>query len=1196
MSSREKYKIVSHSQIVQNLQGENKKVNNMKDYKINKVITQKIISSSSINGDNYIQNDATPNRISQYKIKTKFPVNIDQAQNKSIYQSKDIKVNEYSSGSINNMNMINLKHHPNQINDLIHNHKYYASTITKKEKVSKISQSENRAKSVKSIRTENMSPVRKSKYVVETKKVELFSKPRYSSLSNSSRETNVSLSKTQLKSLMADMWLEEIYCSNVESLCCLVNRNNIQTDDNSIEIYEKELEQKTLIIKDYESEIRKLQILLNNKEQEMKKLIENLKQSESALKLQNKKLYELNIKTAKNNEIFDKDTHELQIISVKQEKNTNKNLYKDAHSLEIISLKNHWNDIIVPSPVNEIYIQTVVNAEEMRRIQIRKEEEIRRKQYEKISNYEFQEMGTLSIITKKPKKINLCQRLESIMIISKENISPLQPQKIDKINIRTNCIKAKNEIQELNGLEVIQIKKSKKIKLQPQRLNGLEIHRDYDMLLVKPVWNSLKIQGTGFNLLSIPRDIELENQEIDEFEIKGTKPENIKVLMPIPENNIEKITNFELIGKVNIKPDYKIKKERIKLEAIKKEEINWNDIIKPTKTSKFLLRRNYQKIEPKKEIDWNQLLKTTKTKFSIKGIMKKEEPKKVEILKIVKKDKINYIYSIPEKKQIKMRVERFKINLLAPKKELKKVSLIKNRVDTINIFGLKKINNIFPYSTHNINLIAKEKKPIKNWKDIIKVIKIKELIIPKKIKIENKISKKVVNVEIKMKNMKILKPIKTNKFLIKGEEKEIIKKPILKQIKENKLFIRGIKRVVEKQITKKINWNDLIKIEKNSKINLIHKPGKINYQKQILNSFGLKGIEQIQKKPSEKIIITYNWSDKIQSQINDKFIIQGKMKEVKLLIVKGDQFMFKREREPEEELIYNDDYNNLSQKKKENGNEKMIVIKEKEITPMMKREIRAQVIKVKEESSETSSLSDIDILAGITRQGMMTISAEKNIKNMGYSKKVINGEVIFTKKSNLGVNLGASKYKKEIIAKKGIILNKKETEKITGIEITGSNGQVYQERMSGIGGAIKEGSYKLINGSMTCSDDQKKLTTISNSSVNIRKSNKTTKLPIDVKQNNTKKQVIIRKKLKMENMNEAVNYERFNTGGMISNSILNEGNKKIIYKPNVTIESKNHSSSSYGIKQGTEKLIFMKKEESHVYEQGNDDNLNNANH
>ena len=628
MSSREKYKIVSHSQIVQNLQGENKKVNNMKDYKINKVITQKIISSSSINGDNYIQNDTTPNRISQYKIKTKFPVNIDQAQNKSIYQSKDIKVNEYSSGSINNMNMINLKHHPNQINDLIHNHKYYASTITKKEKVSKISQSENRAKSVKSIRTENMSPVRKSKYVVETKKVELFSKPRYSSLSNSSRETNVSLSKTQLKSLMADMWLEEIYCSNVESLCCLVNRNNIQTDDNSIEIYEKELEQKTLIIKDYESEIRKLQILLNNKEQEMKKLIENLKQSESAIKLQNKKLYELNIKTAKNNEIFDKDTHELQIISVKQEKNTNKNLYKDAHSLEIISLKNHWNDIIVPSPVNEIYIQTVVNAEEMRRIQIRKEEEIRRKQYEKISNYEFQEMGTLSIITKKPKKINLCQRLESIMIISKENISPLQPQKIDKINIRTNCIKAKNEIQELNGLEVIQIKKSKKIKLQPQRLNGLEIHRDYDMLLVKPVWNSLKIQGTGFNLLSIPRDIELENQEIDEFEIKGTKPENIKVLMPIPENNIEKITNFELIGKVNIKPDYKIKKERIKLEAIKKEEINWNDIIKPTKTSKFLLRRNYQKIEPKKEIDWNQLLKTTKTKFSIKGIMKKRRTKK----------------------------------------------------------------------------------------------------------------------------------------------------------------------------------------------------------------------------------------------------------------------------------------------------------------------------------------------------------------------------------------------------------------------------------------------------------------------------------------------------------------------------------------------------------------------------------------
>lgn len=110
-----------------------------------------------------------------------------------------------------------------------------------------------------------------------------------------------------------------MYCSNVESLCCLCDNQNIERNDEYYnEIYEKELEQKTIKIKEYESKIMKLQSLLNMKEQEMKKLVQNLKQSENALKIKNKKIYELNAKSIKKEEALDKDSHELQIISTRE--------------------------------------------------------------------------------------------------------------------------------------------------------------------------------------------------------------------------------------------------------------------------------------------------------------------------------------------------------------------------------------------------------------------------------------------------------------------------------------------------------------------------------------------------------------------------------------------------------------------------------------------------------------------------------------------------------------------------------------------------------------------------------------------------------------------------------------------------------------------------------------------------------------
>ena len=119
-------------------------------------------------------------------------------------------------------------------------------------------------------------------------------------------------------------------------------------------------------------------------------------------------------------------------------------------------------------------------------------------------------------------------------------------------------------IQELDGIEIIKSAKEPHI---PQCVDEMEIPREYDMLLVKPTWNSLQIQGSGLNLLAIPRDLGLENQEVDEFAILGMeKPDlyveslekisyekpkvlqKIQVLIPLPENNIEKLDTFKING------------------------------------------------------------------------------------------------------------------------------------------------------------------------------------------------------------------------------------------------------------------------------------------------------------------------------------------------------------------------------------------------------------------------------------------------------------------------------------------------------------------------------------------------------------------------------------------------------------------------------------------------------------------------
>ena len=96
-----------------------------------------------------------------------------------------------------------------------------------------------------------------------------------------------------------------------------------------------------------------------------------------------------------------------------------------------------------------------------------------------------------------------------------------------------------------------------------------------------------------------------------------------------------------------------------------KEEVNWNEIIVPNKSVKLLVNRVYDKIQPKVDINWDDITKPIKTtKVFVKGI----KPK-ANILKVVKNDKFNFVYSSPSKNLEEYDIENFDINLINSEKK-----------------------------------------------------------------------------------------------------------------------------------------------------------------------------------------------------------------------------------------------------------------------------------------------------------------------------------------------------------------------------------------------------------------------------------------------------------------------------------------------------------------------------------------------
>ena len=905
-------------------------------------------SSSNDLGKNKYDNSTNNN----YRNKFRY------SSNSNSNSSFNTNVNSYSNNTYNN----NLKknHYSKSYTNVNNTYNTYNSTNSNKKNyyIQNITRKTDAASNNQYPGSLSTSPSVKSRYFVETRKIEIFKKPNYSDnkpYSKSSRNSFISfseLSKFEVKNMIRNIWNEESFCSTVESLSCLSSGNRSINNNDS-------LQNNTILLEEYEEEIHKLRKLLVDKNKNWNEI--NIPSP----------INEIHIESFKNDSQKEQFDIDYMLVGCKEKKNNLRGTISNAsedileiqeiNALSIISTKNKNKNII---------------CQHLQSMTIFSDKNYKQNNEIKLSFQKIEEINITSIIPKQ-KNQNKIQELDGIQILNTNNDSKIKNdliiQKLDRIFIR--CFSHNNFkiIQELDGLQIL--KQEKQVKIFPQCVDELLIQRAYDMSPGNNLTsNELKIQGSGLNILSFEKNKELEEQQMDKFYIAGLPlselgdqtQEKIKVLIPLAENSIIEKERFTLKGIENIdKQNILEKVDNIELKGEEniKEKINilnkndWSKLIKPIKATKLVIKsdkKSPKKIIQKEKIEtveriyynnnknWNGIIKPIKTtKLNIKGI------KFYNIwdnLNIEEKDNIYIANKLKEKEELI--TESFAFNLTENNKQFRDELLIENNGFYLIDKKINKEQNLLPCRCEQINL---EELSINNNNE----------------KIE------------------------------------------LKMIKENYLFIKGKNKIIENEI----NLNELNK-------------EKLIFIKQTSNIISLSGLD----KPKPQIItVQKNWKNILRGQKSCKFSLLAKEKAIKnnkLLVANGDKFFIQKE--IEDDIIYNDDYNSRREKLKSAKKENEIVI------PKYQREIRAQIAKVKEISeSESSSLSELDVLEGIKNKKYLNNDL-KNITN-GYEMKIINGEVIYTAKNKIGDDLGVKKEENKIminnesfkknVKKKQIIIN-----------------------------------------------------------------------------------------------------------------------------------------------------------------------------
>ena len=695
-------------------------------------------------------------------------------------------------------------------------------------------------------------------------------------------------SKAELRIYIKNIWNEENTISTVDSLYC---ENVKQENENQINL-----------LKSYEQEIQNLKEELLVKDKELKTYINNL----NSLQVNNnsEKINENYINSNKNKE-------ELQIqnlIFFTIFKEYSRNMFRIEEDIEPINQENPDENIyeyksLLYSKRDNFLIMQKVNELTI----IDKDSKSFEKLYlskEPLNSANSQKLEMLNNSTQFKTKSSI-QKLKSFEIISDSIFNDkdiLEGQSVnEKNNPSLKKTKKFQQIQEIDGIEIwgdprntfpqnknnyinnikenvpsnILIKFNKK-KLYPEIVDNIEIPREYDMLIAKPNWNSLEIQGSGLYFLSCPKNVLTENnQKINDIDFSNEKfLKNFSLIVPIPENFIDKLDNFEIC------------EEKKAPTSICAENIDVFDISKAY--SSRLVINSFGNLQ------------IQNLSICLLGN------------KILSKNDSNKLFSFQDKKEYNWN----EIN--------RPINAIKLIVDPT------KINKEYFIETHTLDIISNE------IQHLIPETNIEFFISSDKINEKNDIDLNVTN------------------NIFGQNELSIIQKKPKKNIEKIKIIEKPIKSLPYKkensnEIILKNDWNELFDIEKQQEINYIN------------------------KKKSATIIIrtNINWNKNNKSQKTIKFDIISSKKQCNLDIDNCVKLFIKKDFSEEESVIYINDYNSNNEE-------------------MLKRGIKAKILKVKKEPSLTNSSSDIDVLAPITiHQPIMY----NNIKNTFGNGKVVIREI-----------------------------------------------------------------------------------------------------------------------------------------------------------------------------------------------------------
>ena len=571
----------------------------------------------------------------------------------------------------------------------------------------------------------------------------------------------------------------------------------------------------------------------------------------------------------------------------------------------------------------------------------------------------------------------------------------------------------------------------------------------------------------------IVKEIEKEDYDIEKYALNYVSDQKIRESLHVENSKFDIEGNKNIIIKEGPAQNIKITKEEIVKEKPKEQ------ILTEARISQFYLMSQPKKTEEVKketiEITESKTVESIKPKIILKSAKEKQlfikgiKPKQIQVQQI---QQVESIKKINWNDVITLRKES-NFNFIHQRKKVEQVKQVEplKQIETKEI--IKTVQQIIDWN--KVNKIENK------GRFILKGVKEKN----KGEKIIEKSVEKIVEQKIDWN--------KANKIENKGRFN------LLRTKKEKEKGEKIVEKIVEKVIEQKIDWNKVNKMENKGRFNLLKKISRKKVlSKQNTNSINLVGMtvvknaQMMTQKVVEKIV-KKDWKNTLQAQRNAKFTLSGKqrIKKYKLLVANGDKFFIQKE--SDDEIIYNDDYNTrkdtykFRKQNEDQGekNKKIIrekeIIKEKEYIPRLQREIRAQISKLKESESETSSsISEIDVLGGIKSKKKLvkiskgTLNTESTLLGYkkggdinGYQTKIISGEVVFTAKNGLGVNLGGTQYQKQVNTKVGYtkkFSNVSSHNKMSGIDIINPKvkNEVFYQKMMGTSGAIADGNYKIV--------------------------------------------------------------------------------------------------------------------------------------